>query len=67
MAMKFGVEQKGQNFLAVNQTTGDVRGRFKDEKEAKKFAAKLQDDHNEGIRSVSGKVGPAKPNLDELE
>lgn len=67
MAMKFGVEKKGQNFLVVNETTGDVRGRFKEEGEAKIFAGKLQAEHNDGIRMASAKVGPEKKDLSDYE
>ncbi len=58
MAMKFGVEQKGQMFLVVNESTGDVRGRFKSEGEAKVYRERLQRDHNAGIEAVSARVTP---------
>jgi hypothetical protein len=49
MAMKFKVEKKGQSFLVVNETTGYVKGRFKEEGEAKVLRDRLQDAHNEEV------------------
>lgn len=63
MAMKFKVEPKGQMFLVVNESTGDVRGRFKSEGEAKVHRDRLQGKHNDGIEQVSARVTP--PTVDE--
>lgn len=59
MAMKFAVEKKGQMFLVVNESTGDVRGRFKNEGEANVHRDRLQQQHNSGIEQVSGKTNTA--------
>ena len=56
MAMKFKVEQKGQMFLVLNETTGDVKGRFKDKGEAEVHRERLQGQHNEGIEQVSARL-----------
>jgi hypothetical protein len=58
MAMKFVVEQKGQMFLVVNETTGYVKGRFKEKGEAEKLSQRLQKEHNEGIEAVSHRITP---------
>lgn len=56
MAMKFAVEQKGQMFLVVNQTTGVVKARLKDKGEADVLAKRYQDQHNEGIEMASARL-----------
>lgn len=61
MAMKFKVEQKGQFYLVVNETTGNVKGRFKTEGEAKVQRERLQDEHNAGIEAVSARITPPPP------
>lgn len=61
MAMKFGVEKKGQMFLVVNSTTGDVRGRFKSEGEAQVHRDRLQETHNAGIEQASSRITPPAP------
>lgn len=58
--MKFKVEQKGQMFLVVNETTGNVKGRFKEEGEAKVHCERLQQNHNDGLEQVSARVTPKK-------
>lgn len=58
MAMKFAVEQKGQTFLVVNETVGDVRGRFKTKGEAEVYRDKLQKNHNQGIEMASARITP---------
>ena len=63
MAMKFGVQQKGQMFLVVNESTGYVKGRFKEKGEADVARARFQKEHNEGIEQVSGRITP-KPTED---
>lgn len=56
--MKFNVQQKGQLFMVFNDTTGQVRGRFKSEGEAKVYAERLQQKHNEGVAQVSARLTP---------
>lgn len=63
--MKFGVEQKGQMFLVVNESTGEVRGRFKTEGEAKVYRDRIQRQHNDGVEQASGRLTP--PSMKEAE
>ena len=63
--MKFNVEPKGQMFLVVNESTGQVKGRFKTKGEADVYQARLQRNHNEGIEQVSARVTP--PQVEEEE
>lgn len=65
MAMKFKVEQKGERFLVVNETTGVVRGRFKEKGEAQVHRDRLQDEHNTGIEQVSARLTPPSRESDE--
>lgn len=58
MAMKFTVEQKGQTFLVVNESIGDVRGRFKTKGEAEVYRDRLQKNHNQGIEMASARITP---------
>jgi hypothetical protein len=59
MAMKFDVEKKGERFLVVNQSTGEVKGNFKDEAEAKTAASSFQKSHDQGVEMVSARITPA--------
>lgn len=59
MAMKFGVEKKGERYLVVNQSTGQVKGNFKDEGEAKTVAASFQKEHDSGIEMASARITPS--------
>lgn len=61
MAMKFKVEPKGQMFLVLNETTGEVKGRFKEKGEAEVHRERLQSQHNEGIEQVSARLVPPPP------
>ncbi len=56
--MKFKVEQKGTQFLVLNETTGYVRGRFKEKGEAQVHCQNLQRQHNEGIEHASARLTP---------
>lgn len=58
MAMKFKTEQKGQMFLVVNETTGVVKGRFKEKGEADVYRNRLQDQHNTAIQNSQSKLSP---------
>ena len=58
--MSFKVEQKGTQFLVLNGSTGDVRGRFKTEGEAKVHQERLQKEHNDGIEQVSARTTPTQ-------
>lgn len=59
MAMKFAVQQKGQMYLVVNESTGYVKGRFKEKGEAEVHRDRLQQQHNDGIEQVSAKLNPS--------
>jgi len=61
MAMKFKVEQKGERFLVVNETTGYVKGRFKDKGEAQVHCDKLQQAHQDGLDQISSRTIQAPP------
>lgn len=54
--MKFKIQQKGQTFLVFNDTTGEVRGRFKTEGEAKLFRDRAQEKHDDGVQQVSARL-----------
>lgn len=64
--MKFKVQQKGQTFLVFNETTGEVRGRFKTEGEAKLFRDRAQQKHDEGVQQVSGRLTPPKADDEDI-
>lgn len=61
--MKFNVEKKGELFMVVNDTTGDVKGRFKTEGEAKLAARNLQREHTQGVEMVSARLTPKREDL----
>lgn len=62
--MKFKVEQKGQHFLVLNESTGDVKGRFKEEGEAKVLRNRLQEEHDTEVGLInSSSSGKADVNL----
>lgn len=54
--MKFDIEQKGNNFLVVNDTTGAVKGRFIKKGEAQVHQQKLQKEHDDEIRRSSASL-----------
>lgn len=56
--MTFKVEKKGERFLVVNESTGQVRGNFREEAEAKLAATKLKKDHDQGIEMASARLTP---------
>lgn len=56
MAKRFVLEKKREAFLVVNGETGDVRGRFKDRNEAQQFANHCQEQYEDGIKMVSGRL-----------
>lgn len=56
--MKFIVQKKGEKYLVSNDTTGVVRGVFKDKTEADAHAKHLQKEHKEGIEMASAKMVP---------
>lgn len=56
--MKYIVEQKGTMFLVVNDTTGAVRGRFKNELDAKVQQKELQKQHDVGMDMASARITP---------
>lgn len=47
-------------FLVVNETTGAVKGRFKDKGEADVYRERLQSEHNTGIANMQSKLSPPK-------
>ena len=63
--MKFKVEQKGQIFMVVNESTGNVKGRFKEKGEAEVHRDRLQSQHNDGIEQVSARLTPKKEESSE--
>lgn len=58
MAMKFETQKKGEQFLVVNKSTGDVRGRAKTEGEANLLRDRLQKEHNDGVEQASARLTP---------
>lgn len=60
MAMKFKVEKKGERFLVVNDTTGEVKGNFREEGEAKAHAQSVQQEHDKGVEMVSARITPPR-------
>lgn len=56
--MKFIIEQRGETYMVVNDTTGDVRGRHKTKGDAEIHAQSLQKTHDVGIQSVSHRITP---------
>lgn len=60
MVMKFQVEQKGTQFMVVNETTGDVRGRYRTEGEAQVACKEMQRIHNEGVAQINA-TSPVRP------
>lgn len=54
--MKFGVEQKGEKYLVVNEDTGYVKGVHRTKGEAEVQAEYLQKEHDKGIEQVSARM-----------
>lgn len=67
MAMKFGIEKKGERFLVFNETTGVVKGNHKTKGEAQVQANMLQKEHNAGIEMVSARLTPKAEMVDEVD
>lgn len=61
--MKFRVEQKGAQFLVVNDTTGYVKGRHRTKGEAEVQAQHLQQTHDQAVEHASARLTP--PKMDE--
>jgi hypothetical protein len=61
--MRFVVEKRGQHFHVVNESTGERRGTFTVEGEAKVQCQRLQSQHDEGIRMASGRMTPPRPDV----
>lgn len=45
-------------FLVVNESTGDVKGRFKTKGEADVHRDRVQREHNDGIEHASARITP---------
>lgn len=57
----FKIEQKGENFIVSNSTTGVVRGVHKKKDEAQQQMRHLEKTHAEGISMVSAKITKPAP------
>lgn len=63
--MKFITEQRGQTFFTINDTTKQVRGRFKEKKLADDYTKKVQAEHDDAIAHTKGTIAPPKADISE--